>query len=436
MSEVAGPSVPPADNATVDMLLDLARALHLAYVPAFGVESRVRRAARAWGVEVDVFTLQTLALTEAHTGEKRRVDFRRLPFNPHWNLRRGARLLLLSSAIEKKQLTVAQARAELDRIMTPVHDRPEWLVFLAYAVYGAAVAVRVGGSLWELVAGFAVGLLAGVIHYGTLVSLRMDLQKSFLAAFLGTFLSFLLTFVLPPFDAPRALFGGITLLVPAMVVTLAAAELVGESVEAGITRLTYGLLRFLMLGVGIAAAATLWTFFFPFPAQMEAHALPYPLRFIVIAVGGLALSVCMTARRRDIPWIVGAVLLAWGVQELTKAVLGEKGSPLFTAFILGVAGQLYGRLPDRLPSTIIYPGLLQLAPGFIGTRAILAFLGVKGQGDDARAFDLFLVALQLVMGLLFAFMLGLSHDAQASTREREKDAAPPDDSKRAARPPS
>ncbi|WP_342375897.1 threonine/serine exporter family protein [Myxococcus stipitatus] len=419
MSEGAGPAAAPADNATVDLLLDLARALHLAYVPAFGVESRVRRAARAWGVEVDVFTLQTLALTESRTGAKRRVDFRRLPFNPHWNLRRSAGLLLLSSAIEKKQVTVAQARAELDRIMAPRRDRPEWLVFLAYAVYGGAVAVRVGGSLWELVAGFGVGFLAGIIHFGTLKSLRVDLQKSFVAAFLGTLVAFLLTFVLPPFDAPRALFGGITLLVPAMVVTLAAAELVGESVEAGITRLTYGLLRFLMLGVGITAAATLWTFFLPFPTQLEAHALPYPLRFLIIAVGGLALSVCMTARRKDMPWIVGAVLLAWGVQELTKVVLGDKGSPLVSAFVLGVVGQLYGRMPDRLSSTVIMPGLLQLAPGFIGTRAILAFLGVPGQGSDARAFDLLLVALQLVMGLLFAFMLGLSHDAQASTEERE-----------------
>ncbi|MFY2563928.1 threonine/serine ThrE exporter family protein [Corallococcus terminator] len=421
MSEAPEPGALLDEDATVALLLDLARALHLSYVPSFGVESRVRKAARAWGLEVEVFTLQTLAVTEVRSGAARRVDFHRLPFNPHWNLRRAAALLLLSESVARGKLTVAEARSELDRIMAPHRLHPEWLVFLAYGVYGAAVAARVGGGWWELVAALAVGVLAGGIHFGTLKSERMDLQKSFLAAFLGTLLAFGLTFVLPRFDAARALFGGVTLLVPAMVVTLGSAELVGESVEAGLSRLTYGLLRFLMLAVGIVAAGTLWELFAPLPIQTHANALPHAVVLVIIAVGGLALTVCMSARRRDTPWIVGAVLLAWGVQELTKGVFGDRGSPLISAFVLGVAGQLYSRLPERLPSTLIMPGLLQLAPGFIGTRAILALLGVPGQGDDARVFELLLVALQLVMGLLFAFMLGLSHDARESTCERTGD---------------
>ncbi|NTX33897.1 threonine/serine exporter family protein [Myxococcus sp. CA051A] len=408
------------EDATVALLLDLARALHLSYVPSFGVENRVKKAARAWGLEVEVFTLQTLALTEVRSGASRRVDFQRLPFNPHWNLTRAASLLLLSESIARGKRTVAEARAELDRIMAPHQLHPEWLVYLAYGVYGAAVAARVGGGWWELVAALVVGVLAGGIHFGTLKSERLDLQKSFLAAFLGTLLAFGLTFVLPTFDAARALFGGVTLLVPAMVVTLGSAELVGESVEAGISRLTYGLLRFLMLAVGIGAAGTLWRLFGPLPVQMHANALPDAVVLVIIAVGGLALTLCMSARRRDTPWIVGAVLLAWGVQELTKGVFGDKGSPLISAFVLGVAGQLYSRLPERLPSTIIMPGLLQLAPGFVGTRAILALLGVPGQGDDARVFQMLLVALQLVMGLMFAFMLGLSHDARTRTEDARR----------------
>jgi|GEM_PF-2377401 len=421
MSEAPEPEALLDEDATVALLLDLARALHLSYVPSFGVEGRVKKAARAWGLEVDVFTLQTLAVTEVRSGAARRVDFQRLPFNPHWNLTRAAALLLLSEAIARGKRTVAEARAELDRIMAHHQLHPEWLVLLAYGVYGAAVAARVGGGWWELLAALAVGVLAGGIHFGTLKSERVDLQKSFLGAFLGTLFAFGLTFVLPSFDAARALFGGITLLVPAMVVTLGSAELVGESVEAGLSRLTYGLLRFLMLGVGIVAAGTLWRLFGPLPIQTHANALPHAVVLVIIAVGGLALTVCMSARRRDTPWIVGAVLLAWGVQELTKGVLGAKGSPLISAFVLGVAGQLYSRLPGRLPSTLIMPGLLQLAPGFVGTRAILALLGVEGQGEDARVFELLLVALQLVMGLLFAFMLGLSHDARENVRERTED---------------
>ncbi|MCE9673385.1 threonine/serine exporter family protein [Myxococcus stipitatus] len=412
------------EDATVALLLDLARALHLAYVPSFGVEQRVRRMARAWGLQVEVFTLQTLAVTEVRTGASRRVDIARLPFNPHWNLKRAASLLLLSESISAGRLRVPQARAELERILAPHPAHPEWVIFVAYGVYGAAVAARVGGGAWEMVAAFFIGLLAGIIHFGTLKSERVDLQKSFLAAFLGALVALGLSRVLPSFDASRALFGGVTLLVPAMVVTLGAAELVGESVEAGVSRLTYGVLRFLMLGVGLAAAGTVWALLGHLPAATRATKLPEPVLVLVIAVGGLALSFCMSARRRDTPWIVGAVLLAWGVQELTKSVMGDKGSPLVSAFVLGVAGQLYGRLPDRQSATLIYPGLLQLAPGFVGTRVMLSLMGAPGTDAPARASEVFLVALQLVMGLVFAFMLGLSHDARATPPATPRESPP------------
>ncbi|NBD11390.1 threonine/serine exporter family protein [Corallococcus silvisoli] len=392
-----------AMEAQTAFLLDLARALHLAYQPALLVEARVRRVAEAWGLQAEVFTLQSLAMTQVMAGRRPRVAFARLPFNPHWNLGRAAALLRLSDAVAEGRVLLPEARAELDRIESSPPAYPEWLVFLAYGVYGAAVAARVGGAWLEMGVAFFVGVVAGLIHFGTLRSQRMDLQKSFLAAFLGTLVAFGFTFILPRFDAVRALFGGATLLVPAMVVTLGSLELATESVEAGLPRLAYGLLRFLMLGVGIAAAGTLWSFAWPLPPPAAAQALPPLLTFLLVAIGGVALSVCMSGRPRDVGWIVGAVLLAYGTQAMAKALLGDRGSPLLAAFVLGVVGLLYGRRKDRMPMTLIMPGLLQLAPGFVGTQAIVALLGVTSAGaSDARLFNVLLVALQLVLGLVFA----------------------------------
>ena len=64
----------------------------------------------------------------------------------------------------------------------------------------------------------------------------------------------MLAFVLPPFDYPRALFGGISLLVPAMVITIGVHELANEALESGTVRLVYGLICFALLGAGIVAA--------------------------------------------------------------------------------------------------------------------------------------------------------------------------------------
>ncbi|RKG57762.1 hypothetical protein D7V80_39500, partial [Corallococcus sp. CA054B] len=256
---------------------------------------------------------------------------------------------------------------------------------------------------WEMLVAFCVGVIVGGIHFGTLNSHRVDLQKGFLAAFLGTLVALGFSFLLPPFNVVRSLYSGVVLLVPATVVTLGSLELAMESVEAGLPRLMYGLLRFLMLGVGIAAAGTLWEFAWRLPPHFEAHALPPLLTFFLMAVGGVALAVCMSGRPRDVAWIVGGVLLAYETQAVAKLLLGDRGSPLVSAFVLGVAGLLYGRGRDRMPMTVIMPGMLQLTPGFIGTEAVVALLGAGAAGaEDARLFNVLLVALQLVLGLVFA----------------------------------
>ncbi|RKH57425.1 hypothetical protein D7X96_38310, partial [Corallococcus interemptor] len=131
------------EEAASAFLLDLAKALHVAYQPSLLVEARVRRAAKAWGLGVEVFTLQSLAMTEVVSRWRPHVTFARLPFDPHWNLGRAAALLRLSDAIAEGRVRLPEARAELDRIVALHAPYPGWLVFLAYGVYGAAVAVRV-----------------------------------------------------------------------------------------------------------------------------------------------------------------------------------------------------------------------------------------------------------------------------------------------------
>ena len=103
-------------------------------------------------------------------------------------------------------------------------------------------------------AAIVVGLVAGAIHFGTGIHKAINLEKSFLGAFLGRRAIFALTFILPPFDYPRALFGGISLLVPAMVITIGVHQLANEALESGTVRLIYGMACFALLAAGLAAA--------------------------------------------------------------------------------------------------------------------------------------------------------------------------------------
>jgi uncharacterized membrane protein YjjB (DUF3815 family) len=251
-----------------------------------------------------------------------------------------------------------------------------------------------------------VGLVAGMIHFGTLRSSAVDLQKSFIAALLGSMCAYGLGRVLPAFDAPRAVFGGVTLLVPAMVVTIGVHELASEALESGVVRIAYGLLRFAMLAAGIAAAVTITQFTTAAP-HLTATPLPWPVLLAVVALGGVALIACLQGPPRDALAIVAAVLVAYVAQELTKRVVGERGAPIVSAFVLGAVAYLHAHATGRSVPVMLVPGLLQLAPGFLGTKAVLHLLGraESTSAADETFFRVLQVAVQLVTGLLLASLL-------------------------------
>jgi len=309
-------------------------------------------------------------------------------------------LMDLARAVADRRLGVPEARAAIRHLERQPSAYPRWLVIAAYAAYSAAVTARVGGAGLEMLVAAGIGLVAGGIHFGTLRSTRIDLSKSFLAALAGTLLALLAFQALGP-----AIFGGVTLLVPAMVLTIALHEIASEALESGVVRLAYGLLRFLMLGFGVAMALTaarlggLTVTAIP-PPGLSSHLAVLGL----VAAGGLALLVCLQGRGRDAPGMVFGATLAFGTQELTKAWLGDPGSPFLAAFVLGAAAYLYARLPGGFAPVVMVPGLLQLAPGFLGTRAVFHLLeGQPVPGQDF--FAVLLTCLQLGMGLLLAGMI-------------------------------
>ena len=184
-----------------------------------------------------------------------------------------------------------------------------------------------------------------------------------------------------------------------------AGILANDALESGSIRLFYGLLRFLMLGVGAAVASRVWQLFGSLPSSIDSQPLPFAAVVAFLVMGAFALILCLQARLRDAPWILAAVLIAYCSQELTKLVLGPSGSPFAAAFVLGVAAQLHARSSGHLVGAMLVPGLLQLAPGFLGTRAVLGLLAGRSSDQPAVFLDVFLIALQLATGLLVASLL-------------------------------
>jgi uncharacterized membrane protein YjjB (DUF3815 family) len=150
-------------------------------------------------------------------------------------------------------------------------------------------------------------------------------------------------------------------------------------------------------------ALNVWKLVGPPPASTVATPFPLPAVIAAVAVGGLALVVCLQGRPSNAGWMIAATVIAYGTQELSKLWAGGRGSPFVAAFVLGAVAHLHRRWSGRSVATMIIPGLLQLAPGFLGTEVSMRLL--QHRAGTASFFDVMLVALQLGSGLLIADLL-------------------------------
>jgi uncharacterized membrane protein YjjP (DUF1212 family) len=389
------------------VLGDVAAGLHGVSMPSDLVEEEIQAISKAQGVPVESLILESRLELQVGRGPGSEVLLRTIDFDSGWNLRRLTDLQGVVSRLRGNGVaTNAQltgARREIAEIVSRPAAFSAAAVALAYGVYGAAVSARVGGGWLEVLAGIVVGLVAGAVHFGSTRSRQLDLLQSFTGSLLGTLAAFLLRLVLPPFDQARAVFGGISLLVPAMVLTIGTREIVHEALESGVFRLAYGLLRFVMLGFGAAVAIKLYGLFGAPPVSVSPVALPRLVQLALVALGGLALTVCLQGRWRDAPWMVAGVVVAFGSHELTRLVFPPDGSAFLATFLLTTVAIVQYRLGGRLPAVLIIPGFLQIAPGFLGSESVLALLrpGAHHAASDTF-FHVTLLALQLVTGMLVA----------------------------------
>jgi uncharacterized membrane protein YjjP (DUF1212 family) len=394
------------DSELAGVLGDVAAGLHGVSVPSDVVEEELRAIGHGQGVAVESLILESRLELQVGKGPGSEVVLRSIDFDTGWNLRRLSDLQAIVSRLRGKgratNADLAGARREIAEIVSRKSAYAATAVALAYGVYGAAVSARIGGGWLEVAVGMIVGLVAGVVHFGSTRSRQLDLLQSFTGALCGTLVAFLLRRVMPPFDQARATFGGISLLVPAMVLTIGTREMVHDALESGVLRLAYGLLRFLMLGFGIAVAMKVYGLFGSPPASVSPTGLSPIIQLGLVAVGGAALTICLQGRWRDTPWMVAGVLIAFGSHEISKILFPPDGSAFLATFLLTAVAIIQYRLGGRIPAILIIPGFLQIAPGFLGSKSVLALLRPGTEPSTDTFFHVMLLALQLVAGMLVA----------------------------------
>ncbi len=123
---------------------------------------------------------------------------------------------------------------------------------------------------------------------------------------------------------------------------------------------------------------------------------------LLLAPISFSLSILFRARLRDTVFVLIACALALEGGALSNYLLGNQLGASLSAFLVGIAGNLFSRITGR-PSSIMHtPGLMLLVPGSIGFRSLTALIDNDILTGVEIGFNALLVAVALTMGMLIA----------------------------------
>jgi uncharacterized membrane protein YjjP (DUF1212 family) len=386
---------------SVDLIRTLAQALHEAGQPAHRLEQTLHRAARRLGISVHVSAMPTVLFLSFDRSEGPLTYVMRVQpgaINPE----RLGQLTAVADAVIRGTADPAEAKARIDQIRKAP---PRWgwpATVSAYVLSGAAFAVFFRGGLTEVLVATVVGLAVGVLAV-TMARVRLSGRLFELsAAAAAGFVANVADWPLGSFVEWVPIAAGLIILLPGISLVDAVEELSYGHLSAGSARLAGMGVVFLALIFGVTLGWAVGDLFPGSPPLAEPKPLPDWAALPALLVVAVGSTIRFRARPADVGMILVSSALALAASRAGMAWIGELAGPFLASLLLGLAGALYARLLGRPAEMFIIPGLALLVPGSIGLRSLSALVSQDPQAGISTGFHMFLVAIDLVAGLLFS----------------------------------
>jgi uncharacterized membrane protein YjjB (DUF3815 family) len=193
--------------------------------------------------------------------------------------------------------------------------------------------------------------------------------------------------------------------IPGALLTTGVIELATGQVVSGSGRLAAGVMRLVLLALGILSAAALVGVPATDVSAVESNPLGALSPWIGVAVFGIGVVVNRCARRQALPWIIVILYVAYAGQVIGGLFLGTSlaafcGAVIMTPVAMFVASQESG--PTTLVSFL--PGFWILVPGSVGLVGVTSLLGAQQAVGLATLMNAGATMVSIALGV----MLGLA----------------------------
>jgi uncharacterized membrane protein YjjB (DUF3815 family) len=155
-------------------------------------------------------------------------------------------------------------------------------------------------------------------------------------------------------------------LVPGLQLTISINELATQNLASGSARIAGAMTTLLTLIFGVYMGYGFVSALHRIPVSIAPHTPSLLASASVMVPIGLCLAVLFRTRYRDIPWLLGSTLIAYGTLRLAGEYFGPFAAVWIASVVAGVTSRLLSRRL-RLPAAVmLMPALILLVPGSLG----------------------------------------------------------------------
>ncbi|MGP1272178.1 MAG: threonine/serine ThrE exporter family protein [Phycisphaerales bacterium] len=401
MADDATPARTDADGPA--FLTEMARALAAVGTPAHRLEDAMTQLAASMGYEAEYFATPTAVFESLRTPDGRPVTTLTRTQPSDVNAERLADLDALLVRVHRGQLSAGEARLELRAIRARPDRYGPTVTVLCIALASACGARFFGGGLAEIAGGWLVGLVVGSLalvasqrrHLGRLMEFLSGLVAALGAALFARY-------ILSGTAVEIVTLAGVIALVPGLSLTVAMSELATRNLVAGGARLMGALVVLVSIGFGVAMGGKVAEACGVMPGLSRVEALPGWTELVALGIAPAALAVLFRVPPRFVPLVSSIGIAGFLSARVGAQLLGPELGVCLGAATIGLLANAYSRVSGRPIALATMPGIILLVPGGIGFRSVSSFLASDALGGVQTAFNAFLVAVSLVVGLLLA----------------------------------
>ena len=359
-----------------EFLTELGKALIAAGISVTAVQSILEDISEAYNVKAEIIVFPTVILIKLGNEESAPLTAaNQLPGS--LPLHQVSELYELIYKAEKAEISPVEGKKCVRDILSQKHRFGPAGIFIGYILFAIGLGMLLQPTQQQLIASGGAGAIVGLLLILGKNNPRLGLVLPVVSALLVSIFIF--------WGIKQGLIvGSIAVLIPALAYFLPGAtfttgmfELASGNIISGSSRVIYGVAVLFLLLFGVLIGMQI----IGLPQEEFISTVPFNIfqgwiSFFGILIFAVGMYFFMSIRRKDLPWILLVLYIAFFGQQFGNYLIGGFSGAFFGSLLMTISGTLIGRSPIRTPSFVsILPAFWVLVPGSIGFISIASLVG-------------------------------------------------------------